>query len=102
MGGIVTDVMDTGVVMQTKTGKSVPVWPWTDPDTGVTFYPLRPGYASNLHKVQGATLEHITVWLDAANIESAAYVALSRVEVDDNWRFIGDPGVHHFTPASGW
>ncbi|CAJ1380532.1 unnamed protein product, partial [Effrenium voratum] len=35
----------------------------------------------------------------APNMPAAAYVALSRVEFDANWRFLGDPGVHHFTPA---
>ena len=59
----------------------------------------RNGYASTLHKVQGATLEHITVWLDVRNMPAAAYVALSRVEFDANWRYVGNPGVHHFTPA---
>jgi hypothetical protein len=52
-----------------------------------------------LHKVQGATLDHITLWLDVANMPAAGYVALSRVEYDANWRFVGDPSVHHFTPA---
>ena len=44
-------------------------------------------------------MEHITVWLDVPNFPAAAYVALSRVEHDANWRFFGDPSVHHFTPA---
>ena len=49
---------------------------------------LRLGYASALHKVQGATLPHITVWLDVPNMPAAAYVALSRVEYDARWRYI--------------
>ena len=65
-------------------------------------YPFRLGYASALHKVQGATLPHVTLWLYIPNMPAAAYVALSRVEYDRNWRFIGDPGVHHFTPARFW
>ena len=71
---------------------------WTSPQH-VDHYPIRAGYASTLHKVQGATLPHITLWLDIPNMPAAAYVALSRVEYDANWRFVGDPGVHHFTPA---
>ena len=43
--------------------------------------------------------QHITLWLDIPNMPAAAYVALSRVEYDANWRFVGDPWVHHFTPA---
>ena len=51
-------------------------------------------------KVQGATLKHITLWLDFANMPAAAYVALSRVELDENWRYSGTPDVRHFTLAS--
>ena len=79
-------------------GGRVSVHPWTSPER-IVHYPLRIGYASTLHKVQGLTLPHITLWLDIANMPAAAYVALSRVEHDANWRFVGDPGVHHFTPA---
>ena len=74
------------------------IHPWTS-ENHVVHYPLRLGYASTLHKVQGATLKHITVWLDINNFPAAAYVALSRVEYDANWRFVGNPGVHHLTPA---
>ena len=62
-------------------------------------YPLRLGYASTLHKVQGATLKRVTMWLDVANFPAAAYVALSKVQHDRDWRFVGNPGVHHMTPA---
>ncbi len=71
---------------------------YTD-DYGVRAYPFRLGYASTLHKVQGATLGHITLWLDLPNMPAAGYVALSRVREDRNWRFIGNPSRHHFTPA---
>ena len=52
--------------------------------------------------MQGATLKHLTIYLDVANIEAAGNVALSRVEHDKDWQYVGDPGSHHFTPASGW
>ena len=32
-----------------------------------------------LLRVQGATLPHMTIYLDVANVEAAGYVALSRV-----------------------
>eukprot|EP00971_Amphidinium_carterae_P088183 1744398-Amphidinium_carterae.2 len=48
---------------------------------------------------KGATVPHLTMWFDAANVEAAAYVALSRVEYDRNWRFVGNPIVHHCTPS---
>ena len=41
----------------------------------------------------------MTVWLDVPNFPAAAYVAISRVEYDANWRYVGNPYIHHFTPA---
>lgn len=86
------------IIVKTDQGVRVAVHPWSS-ENRVVHFPLRLGYASTLHKVQGATLPHITVWLDVANMPAAAYVALSRVEYDINWRFVGNPGIHHFTPA---
>ena len=65
----------------------------------LTHFPLRPGYCVNLHKIQGATLEHMTLWLDAPNVPAAAYVALSRVQRDKDWRFVGSLLRLHFRPA---
>ena len=74
------------------------VHPWTD-EHRVASFPFRLGYATTLHKIQGATLGHITLYLDLANMPAAAYVALSRVQMDSHWRYLGDPTRHHFTPA---
>ncbi len=75
------------------------VHPYTS-ENKVTYFPMRHGYASTLHKVQGATLSHITLYLDIPNMPAAAYVALSRVQRDEDWRFMGYMTVHHFTPAN--
>ena len=83
---------------RTDQGVLLAVHPWTS-ENRVVHFPLRLGYSSTLRKVQGATLPHVTLWLDVANMPAAAYVALSRVEYDANWRYVGNPGVHHFTPA---
>ena len=104
MGAVVLGVHQgaTGVRVRTDTGFVLVVFPWTDvadDGTRATFLPCRVGYANTLMKLQGATLEHMTVWLDVANIEAAGYVALSRVQRDRDWRFVGDPTRHHFTPA---
>ena len=64
-----------------------------------TYLPMRAGYATTLAKIQGATLSHITVWLDAPFVEAAAYVALSRVQKDEDWRFLGTVTHHHCVPA---
>ena len=98
----VVDVFQNGILTQTATGKLIMVHPYTDQETGVVLFPIRLGYATTLHKIQGATLDHLTIWLDVPNVEAAAYVALSRVRFDEHWRFIGDPTIHCFTPSSGF
>ena len=91
--------MDRGnIVVKTDQGRRLAIHPWTSEEK-VVHFPLRMGYASTLHKVQGATLGHITLYLDVPNMPAAAYVALSRVQKDADWRFVGNPSIHHFTPA---
>ena len=67
----------------TKTGKRLAVHRITEELSGnrkVTFLPVRLGYACTIPKIQGMTLEHITLWLDAAGCRAAAYVGMSRVK----------------------
>ena len=98
MGATVVGMQQGNVMARTDQGVLLAVHPWTS-ENRVVHFPLRLGYSSTLHKVQGATLPHVTLWLDVANMPAAAYVALSRVEYDANWRYVGNPGMHHFTPA---
>ncbi|CAE7787117.1 unnamed protein product [Symbiodinium sp. CCMP2592] len=105
MRAVVLAVQRSSVLVQTHCGDVISVFPYTDDEIfiagerrRVTYLPLRLGYATTLQKIQGATLEHITVWLDVPNVEAAA---LSRVQYDQNWRFLGHVTRHHFTPASG-
>ena len=100
MGAEVLGMEGDAVCVRTDQGRVVSVYPWTS-ETHTVHYPLRLGYASTLHKVQGATLQHITLWLDIAGMPAAAYVALSRVRHDADWRIVGHRTVHHFTPARG-
>ena len=86
----------------TKTGRNVAVYPVTDyvEDCGyVTAYPVRPGYAGTVHKLQGAQLPHITIWLDIKGAKAAGYVAISRVEYDDRYLLGGVLKRKHFVPA---
>lgn len=79
----------------TETGKRLSVHLHTeDPlaseeawKTRVTFFPIRYGYAATLHKAQGATLEHATIWLDGPTgyMKAAGHVALSRVQYDEDY-----------------
>ena len=86
----------------TKTGRNLAVYPITDwvTDCGyVTAYPVRAGYASTIHKLQGAELGHITIWLDVPFMRAAGYVALSRVQRDGDYLLGGIVRRRHFMPA---
>ena len=79
MGCVVEEMTPDGVLVRTDTNKPLLVHPMTDPATKIASFPLRMGYATTLHKIQGMTLKHITVWLNRKFTPAAAYVALSRV-----------------------
>ena len=86
----------------TKTKKRLAVHLYTEDVEGhgrVTYFPVRLGYACTVQKVQGATLDHITLWLDVPGCRAAAYVALSRVEYDANYLIGGVVCPRHFVPA---
>ena len=100
MGAEVQYVERDLVYIKTDQGTIIPLHPWQSPERHV-YYPFRLGYATTLHKIQGATLKHITLWLDVPNMKAAAYVALSRVEYDRNWQILGKVTKFHFTPAEG-
>ena len=82
----------------TRTGKSLSVHLYTDPDTGCTFFPIRLGYACTIYKMQGATLPHVTIWIDHPS-RACAYVAMSRVRKDSDYLFGGVYRREHFMPA---
>ena len=43
----------------------------------VTYFPVRLGSACTVQKVQGVTLDHISIWLDVPGCRAEAYVTLS-------------------------
>ena len=107
MGCVVRAVLKHGVEVVTDDGTPLSIHPKDDVETlhdgttvRTTFLPIRVGYAINLHKVQGATLDHVTIWIDVPNVEAAGYVALSRVRHDADWRFVGWLSPQHFVPAT--
>ena len=65
----------------------------------VAAFPVRLGYASTVPKVQGMTLPHVTIWLDRPGCRAAAYVAMSRVQKDEDYLIAGFVGAKHFVPA---
>jgi hypothetical protein len=87
--------------VQTVTGKRLEVFQYTDPNTeakNASFFPVRLGYAGTIYKLQGAELDHITIYLDVPGQRAAAYVAISRVRADSDYVFAGAYTRKHFVP----
>ena len=87
--------------VKTVTGKDVAVFQYTDPSPqaqNASYFPVRLGYASTVYKMQGAELDHVTIWLDLPGQRAAAYVAMSRVKGDDDYLFGGHLTRKHFVP----
>jgi hypothetical protein len=86
----------------TKTGKRLSLHRTTSEVEGFgsfNAYPIRTGYACTIHKIQGATLDHITIWPDAYGCRAAGYVALSRVRNDEDYLLAGTLRPSKFVPA---
>ena len=96
------DRTSQSLLVLTATGRRLMVYRWTNPrESSVkAHYPIRAGYASTIMKFQGATLPHVTVFLDCPNVPGAAYTALSRVSLRKNYALGGYLTVDHFTPVS--
>ena len=65
----------------------------------VTYFPVRLGYACTVQKIQGQTLPHVTLFLDRPGCRAAGYVALSRVQYDEDYLIAGRVCPRHFVPA---
>ena len=88
--------------VETKSGRTFDITEWADPEfDGLTYFPLRIGYASTILRMAGAELRHVTVYLDAPNVAAAAYTALSRVSKLDRIKIGGAVTRDHFAPARG-
>ena len=92
-----------GVRVRTQTGRRIMVYPWTNPHRvgSSAYYPLRPGYAATIMRFQGASLDHVTVWLDVPGVKGAAYTALSRISTRRDYLLGGQLRDTHFTPSTG-
>ncbi|CAE7536493.1 pif1 [Symbiodinium sp. CCMP2592] len=107
MGATVQRMRRNGIQVKTDEGKVLLVHPITHeyylPDGSyrrTTAFPLRLGYSTTLHKIQGATLPHVTLWMDVPFVRAALYVAISRVQYDRDWRFLGSIDRRHCLPAN--
>ena len=100
----VLEMKKKGILVEMPNKQTLMVYPshafsGTGVATGPAYYPVRLGYSTTLHKIQGATLPHITIWIDCPWVRAAAYVAISRVQHDADWRFVGQMEPKHFLPA---
>eukprot|EP00969_Alexandrium_andersonii_P115876 5124673-Alexandrium_andersonii.AAC.1 len=86
--------------VRTKTNHRLVITPWTDTEKhNAVYYPVRAGYASTIHKVQGDEFEHITIYLDVQGMPAAGYTALSRVATSNKYLLGGHVTRKHFMPA---
>ncbi|CAK0887026.1 unnamed protein product [Prorocentrum cordatum] len=91
------------LLVRTKTNQLLPITKWTNKKIdgrNVRHFPVRLGYASTIHKVQGDEFKHITVVLDKQFCPSAGYTALSRVERAADYKLAGALTPEHFVPAT--
>jgi hypothetical protein len=87
----------------TRTNKRLPITIWSDPERpGLTYYPIRLGYCSTVHKVQGDEFPFIIIYLDVPNMVAVAYTALSRVSYASNYLIAGKGYLtpEYFAPAT--
>ena len=93
------------LIVMTESNRRLAVYPFTDTDVpqghqkSMVYYPIRIGYAGTVYKYQGATLPHVTLWLDRPHTRAAAYVALSRVARDEHYLIGGIVTGDYLVPA---
>ncbi|CAE7352977.1 PIF1 [Symbiodinium sp. CCMP2592] len=87
--------------VRTETGKRLPITPWHDPDhSKLVYYPIRLGFCTTVHKVQGDEFDFIIVYLDTAGMPAVGYTALSRVRNARSYLLGGMLTREHFTPVT--
>ena len=68
---------------------------------GKPYFNLVRCYACTLAKLQGSTLDHITIMTDVVGVPAAGYVAISRVRSLQHLLFLIYPRRGFFTPGGG-
>lgn len=85
----------------TETGKRLPITRWHDPDHhGLVYFPVRLGYCTTVHKVQGDEFDFIIIYLDTAHMPALGYTAMSRVRNARSYLLGGMLTRAHFTPVT--
>jgi hypothetical protein len=85
----------------TETGKRLPITRRHDPDhPGLVYFPIRLGYCTTVHKVQGDEFDFIIIYLDTAHMPALGYTGLSRVRNARSYLLGGMLTPEHFTPVT--
>ena len=85
--------------MRAVTGKTFAIVSEYDEKLDLSYYPLRPGWASTVMKFQGSELDRLIYYCDTPRVPAAAYTALSRVRMMAHVLIGGNVQPDHFTPA---
>lgn len=87
--------------VRTETGKRLPITRWHDPDhPGLIYFPIRLGYCTTVHKVQGDEFDFIIIYLDTPHMPALGYTAMSRVRNARSYLLGGVLTPAHFTPVT--
>ena len=87
--------------VKTETGKVLPITPWHDAEhANLVYYPIRLGYCSTIHKVQGDEFPFIIIYLDRANMPGVGYTAITRVKNGNSYLIGGHIERKHFVPVT--
>ena len=94
------DASARAIIVTTATNRRFAITLWCDEKLGdLEYYPIKPGFASTIIKLQGAELPHVVVYLDCPHAAGAAYTAMSRVSYKKDCLIGGIVRPEHFTPA---
>ena len=69
---------------------------------GLSYFPIRLGYCSTVHKIQGDKFPFIIIYMDVPNMPVVAYTVVSRVSYGTNY-LIADKDYltpEYFAPAT--
>ncbi len=101
--GIIRYMENQTIFVELGTKKIVPIYPMTDifdDGTKRTCYPIVPSYALTITKSQGMNLKAVIIWFDSLNVPAgSAYVALSRIETQQNLTLITPMLRQHIKPV---
>ena len=91
--------VEKSIVFLDCQGTLLPVHLWADEYTGGSAYPLQPAYACTLAKVQGRTMEHLTLLTDVLGVPAAGYVSMTRVRCKHDLLFLRAPDHRFWVPV---